>query len=89
MIIYAYKILKKRYDFIIDIQGDEPLINPLQIDQVIKFHIKNSKADILLPSLKIKSTNNENIIKVIKDKKKNVLYLSRSNIPHGFRKKNL
>ena len=85
----AYKILKKRYDLIIDIQGDEPLINPFQIDQVIKFHIKNSKADIILPSLKIKSTNNENIVKVIKDKKKNVLYLSRSTIPYGFRKKNL
>ena len=38
--------------FIIDIQGDEPLINPFQIDQVIKFHIKNSKTDIILPSLK-------------------------------------
>ena len=85
----AYKILKKKYDLIIDIQGDEPLVNPLQIDQVIKFHIKNSKTDIILPSIKIKSTNNENIIKVIKDKKKNVLYLSRSTIPFGFRKKNL
>ena len=49
----AYKILKKKYDLIIDIQGDEPLINPFQIDQVIKFHIKNRKADIILPSLKI------------------------------------
>ena len=85
----AYKILKKKYDLIVDIQGDEPLINPFQIDQVIKFHIKNRKTDIILPSLKIKSTNNENIIKVIKDQKKNVLYLSRSTIPHGFKKKNL
>ena len=85
----AYKKLKKRYDLIIDIQGDEPLINPSQIDQVIKFHIKNSKTDIILPSLKIKPTNNENIVKVVKDKKKNVLYLSRSTIPYGFKKKNL
>ena len=84
----AYKLLKKRYDFIIDIQGDEPLINPLQIDQVIKYHIKNSKTDIILPSLKIKSTHNENIVKVIKDKKKNVLYLSRSSIPYEFKEKN-
>ena len=84
----AYKLLKKRYDFIIDIQGDEPLINPLQIDQVIKYHIKNSKTDIILPSLKIKSTHNENIVKVIKDKKKNVLYLSRSSITYEFKEKN-
>ena len=85
----AYKKLRKKYDLIIDIQGDEPLINPFQIDQVIKFHIKNSKTDIILPSLKIKSTNNENIVKVVKDKKKNVLYLSRSTIPYEFTKKNL
>tara|TARA_B100001123_G_C15296472_1_gene1019396 strand:+ start:706 stop:1461 length:756 start_codon:yes stop_codon:yes gene_type:complete len=85
----GYKILKRKYDFILDIQGDEPLINPFQIDQVIKFHIKNSKTDIILPSLKIKSTNNENIVKVIKDKEKNVLYLSRSAIPYEFKKKNL
>jgi len=84
----AYKLLKKRYDIIVDIQGDEPLINPRQIDQVIKYHIKNSKTDIILPSLKIKSTHNENIVKVIKDKKKNVLYLSRSSIPYEFKKKN-
>ena len=41
-IFEGYKKLKKNYDLIIDIQGDEPLISPYHIDQVISFHKKNS-----------------------------------------------
>jgi 3-deoxy-manno-octulosonate cytidylyltransferase (CMP-KDO synthetase) len=83
----AYKKLKKNYDIIVDIQGDEPLISPFHIDQVVNFHIKNLKADIILPTLKIKIKNNTNIVKVIKDKQNYVLYLSRGNIPFEFKKR--
>jgi 3-deoxy-manno-octulosonate cytidylyltransferase (CMP-KDO synthetase) len=83
----AYKILKKKYDLIVDIQGDEPLINPSHIDKVISFHLKNFKSDIIVPSLKIKQTQNENIVKIVKDNNKNVLYFSRSSIPFDFKKK--
>ncbi len=84
----GYKKLKKKYDFIVDIQGDEPLINPKHIDQVAKYHIKNNKTDIILPTLKIKMTNNTNLIKVVTNNFDDVLYLSRSNIPLEFKKKN-
>lgn len=83
----GYKILRKKYDLILDIQGDEPLINPHHINKVINFHRKNSATDIVVPSLKIKQTQNENIVKVVKDKSKNVLYFSRSSLPFSFRKK--
>ena len=36
----AFNSLKNQYDLIIDIQGDEPLISPYHIDQVIDFHKK-------------------------------------------------
>ena len=85
-IAQAYKELKKRYDYVVDIQGDEPLISPLHIDQVIKFHLKNKEADIILPTLKVKSLKNKNIVKVVTDKKKNVLYISRACIPNYFLK---
>jgi len=83
----AYNIIKKNYDFIVDIQGDEPLISPHHIDEVIKFHLKNQETDIILPTLKIASINNTNIVRVLTDIKNNVLYLSRANVPEEFRKK--
>ena len=81
----AYKKLKNTYDLVVDIQGDEPLISPFHIDQVIQYHIKNIQSDIILPNLKIKVKNNTNIVKVVKDIKNNVLYLSRGNIPFEFK----
>ena len=32
--------LKEKYDLVVDIQGDEPLISPSHIDKVINFHKK-------------------------------------------------
>ena len=82
----VYKKLKKKYDFVVDIQGDEPLISPYHIDEVINFHIKNNDADIILPTLQIKPTNNTNIIRVLLNNKNEVLYLSRADIPLNYKK---
>tara|TARA_B110000027_G_C16079813_1_gene283095 strand:- start:190 stop:933 length:744 start_codon:yes stop_codon:yes gene_type:complete len=76
---------KKKYDLIVDIQGDEPLLNPKHIDQIIKFHKKNLKTDIILPSLKLKNPENSNIVKVITDTKNNIIFLSRSKLPLEFK----
>ena len=82
----AYKSLKKKYDLVLDIQGDEPLINPRHIDDVINYHIRYAKTDIVVPSLKIKHTQNENIVKITKDLNDNVLYFSRASIPFQYKK---
>ncbi len=84
-IYQGYKKLKKKYDLIVDIQGDEPLISPKHIDQVINHHLKNSETEIILPTLKIRSLINQNLIKVITDQNNNVLYLSRAQIPFEFK----
>ena len=84
-IFEAYKKTSKKYDLIVDIQGDEPLVSPYHIDQVVDFNKKNLGADIILPTLKVKSKNNTNIIKVIKNVKNYVLYLSRGNIPFEYK----
>jgi 3-deoxy-manno-octulosonate cytidylyltransferase (CMP-KDO synthetase) len=76
---------KNIYDLIVDIQGDEPLLNPKHIDQVVKFHKKNLKIDIVLPSLKLKTPNSSNVVKVITDIKDNVIFLSRLKLPLEFK----
>ena len=83
----GYKKINKKYDLIVDVQGDEPLISPLHVDKVIEFHLKNLNYDIVLPNLKIKSTNNTNIVKIVSNKKNEVMYISRANIPYEFKSK--
>ena len=79
----AYKNLKK-FDQVVDIQGDEPLIDPLNIDHVIKYHRKNKKYDIILPNLPIKFTKDPNLVRLVFNKFKEVLYLPRSDTPYHF-----
>ena len=83
----AYKKISKKFNLIIDIQGDEPLISPVHIDKIINYHLNNNDADIILPNLKVKSTNNTNIVKVVTNKKNEVIYLSRANVPYEFKRK--
>ena len=61
----VYKKIKKKYDLVVDIQGDEPLINPQHIDKVVNFHLKNKKVDIIVPNLKMRNTVNKNIVKIV------------------------
>ena len=84
----AFRKIKKKYDLVVDVQGDEPLVSPDHIDKVISYHLKNLDADIVLPNLKMKSGNNTNIVKLVTNEKNDVLYLSRANIPFQFNKKN-
>ena len=84
-----HEVSKKfgKNDLIIDIQGDQPLVDPKSIDETIKFHKKNHHFDIVLPTLKFKNPDQKNIVKVVSDKLNKVLYLSRSTIPYSFKKK--
>ena len=81
----AYKKIGKKYEIVLDIQGDEPLISPIHIDKVIDYHRKNFNADIILPNLQVDAVNNTNIVKLVTNKFNEVLYISRANIPYEFR----
>ena len=83
----AALLLKKKYDLYIDIQGDEPLIDPKHIDKVVDWHSKNMDFDIVVPSLKSKNIDTPHIVKIVKSKKR-VLYFSRSLVPHPFYRQN-
>jgi 3-deoxy-manno-octulosonate cytidylyltransferase (CMP-KDO synthetase) len=72
-------------DFFIDIQGDEPLLNPDHIDCVVAEHQKHPEWDIVLPSLPIDKPETQHICKVIHDANFRILYLSRAVIPQSFK----
>ena len=72
-------------DYFVDIQGDEPLINPDHIDAAVEAHVRHPEWDILLPSLPISHPESEHVVKVVHDVSMRVMFLSRSVIPQPFR----
>lgn len=80
---------KYKSKLIIDIQGDEPLVDPADIDKVINFHLKNKQFDIVVPSMLTKKPERNSIVKVIFNRKGKVLYFSRSSIPFNYKNKNI
>ena len=71
--------------YIVNLQGDEPLIEPSAIDEVIKNVKYDDLADIstLVRVLHDENEiNNPNLVKCVKDKSGFALYFSRSKIPY-------
>ncbi len=71
-------------DLIVNVQGDEPLIDPKVIDQAIAPFTK--KPDLPMSTLakttaSAKSLHDPNVVKVVVDRKGFALYFSRSPIP--------
>ena len=79
---------KYKAKLVIDIQGDEPLLNPKDIDLVINFHLDNPHFDIVVPSHPSNTPGTKNVVKIISNKKGRVLYFSRAEAPFPFNKKN-
>jgi len=87
-----YEVAKKykNLELVIDIQGDQPLIDPKAIDKTITFHKKNKHYDIVLPSMPIKhNQDNANLVKATFTKNGKIIYFSRTKTPHDYRKKNI
>ena len=83
----AATILEKNnveFDFIINIQGDEPFIQPKQIDSLADVLLENTKTQLATLVSKIKNTEtlfDENVVKAIFDIYKKAIYFSRNPIP--------
>lgn len=70
-------------DVIINLQGDEPLINPKQIDDLIE-QFEQPEVEIATQKIKIESAEalfDYNVVKVVTDKHGRALYFSRQAIP--------
>src|SRR3989304_3104369 len=72
-------------DVIVNVQGDEPLIEPEMIDEAIKPLLAESS--LLISTLKTRITNEEelkdpNVVKVVTDREGFAIYFSRLPIPY-------
>jgi len=71
-------------DFVVNVQGDEPLMHPDTIDQVVQ-SLKRDKNCVMSTACIAKSDaagyRNPNVVKVVKDRRGVALYFSRSPIP--------
>lgn len=76
---------KEYYDLYINIQGDEPIIDHQAINQIVKEYKKNTDLyDVFNLYKKIENKheiNSDSIIKVIINKRNELMYMSRSCIP--------
>lgn len=71
------------YDIIVNVQGDEPLVRPEMIDDVITIlHDDNASIGTLIKKIENpEEINDPNVVKVVFDKEGFALYFSRAPIP--------
>lgn len=70
--------------YIINLQGDEPMINTSCVEEVIKLLKEDNNADIstLVSEIKNEDVDDPNIVKCVKDINGYAMYFSRSKIPY-------
>ena len=75
-------------EIIVNVQGDEALVNPLYIDKVVAELQNNSDINVGILVNPYRKVNSPSDIKVVLDKNNDVLYVSRSDIPSNSRFEN-
>lgn len=68
-------------DFIVDIQGDEPLINPEHINAVAEAIKSSPCVDIVIPTLKVSSSSPQTIVRVQSSLSGRIMTLTRASLP--------
>ena len=71
-------------EIIVNVQADEPLIDPAVVDRLVKA-LEDSEADVATPVYPITTINeisNSNVVKVVRSHDGFALYFSRSPVPH-------
>mmetsp|Transcript_33842 Transcript_33842/g.76052 ORF Transcript_33842/g.76052 Transcript_33842/m.76052 type:complete len:181 (+) Transcript_33842:3147-3689(+) len=80
----AWRTLQERgrYDLVINVQGDEPLLNPSHIDALAE-QLRKGKHHMSTLAIRIshEEASNPGVVKVILDAQDRALYFSRSLIP--------
>lgn len=82
-VMESFKKQEKEFDLILNIQGDEPFIQPAQIDQILGlFSDKQTEiASLTCPITEKGDLFDPNVAKVVMDTKGRAIYFSRQAIP--------
>jgi 3-deoxy-manno-octulosonate cytidylyltransferase (CMP-KDO synthetase) len=76
-----------RFDQVVNVQGDEPLIDPASVDNIINVLQREPvhMATLACPLDTEDEYHSRDVVKVVTDQEGNALYFSRSPIPYGSR----
>lgn len=84
-----YEVAKNiQADIVVNIQGDEPFIDPLNIDKAIKPFLKDKLLNVSTLAIRIKDftdLQDHNKVKVVIDMNNNAMYFSRNFIPYDMK----
>jgi 3-deoxy-manno-octulosonate cytidylyltransferase (CMP-KDO synthetase) len=81
----AFLVMKQKedYDFVVNIQGDEPFIQPELIDDLIgMLDYKTEIATVVKKIVTYETLFDYNVVKAVLTMRKQALYFSRETIPH-------
>lgn len=80
----ALRLFGGNFDAVINIQGDEPLLDPVMIDEVAEMLADGENCATLCREIRNEDDmNNPNVVKVVMSQNRNALYFSRSLIPYN------
>lgn len=77
------KLVNKKFDIVVMIQGDEPLVDPEMINESVLPLINgvNQVSNLMSKLENLEEAKNPNFVKVVTDKEGKALYMSREPIP--------
>ena len=79
----ALTLEREQFDFVINIQGDEPFIAPEQIDLLASCFSESVHIATLVKKIEnAQALHNPNVVKAVLDKNDYALYFSRETLPH-------
>ena len=72
---------------IVDVQCDSIFVNHQNLDKLVEFHKKNMHFDIVVPHINFEKNNDKSAVKIVINKKNEIIYMSREDIPFSHKKR--
>ena len=82
-VLQIFKLKGEEYDYVLLLQGDEPQIDPDEIDKLSLTLMSSANSVVnLIHPINGEDMSNPNVVKSILDNNENILFFSRAHIPH-------